>query len=143
MTRIHLLDPHLPAGEVAIRLADAARDRQEQRQRVLGHRGGVGLRRVGDQHTLLCGRGDIDVVRPDPVLADDPELLARADDLGRQLGHPHQHRLHVGHGLGQRLLVGPRPGNGLQAGLLQRLPPDRMDVFRDQNPQLHVSLALS
>ena len=53
-------------------LRDVARERQQQRHRVLGRRDDVGLRRVGHDDAALGGRGHVDVVDPHPGTADDP-----------------------------------------------------------------------
>jgi len=49
----------------AVRLRDVARERQQQRHRVLGRRDDVRARRVDDDDAAFRGRRDVDVVDPD------------------------------------------------------------------------------
>ncbi len=53
---------HLPAGQRGVGLGDVARERQQQRHRVLGGGDHVGLRRVGDDDPALGGGVHVDVV---------------------------------------------------------------------------------
>ena len=52
------------AGERAVRLRHLARQREQQRERVLGGRDHVRLRGVGHDHAALGGRVHVDVVHP-------------------------------------------------------------------------------
>ena len=62
----------LPAAlhERRVRLRHVARDGQQQRDRVLGRRDDVRLRRVADEDAAAGGRGDVDVVDADARPAD-------------------------------------------------------------------------
>jgi hypothetical protein len=59
-----------PGGQRAVRLRDVARQRQQQRERVLGRRDDVRARRVDDDDAALGRRGDVDVVDADAGAAD-------------------------------------------------------------------------
>ena len=70
--------PSLPPIERRVRLRDVAREREQQRHRVLGGGDDVRLRRVGDDDAAL-GRGrDVDVVDADAGAADRPCSFGRA-----------------------------------------------------------------
>ena len=67
-------------------LGHVARERQQQRHRVLGRGDHVRLRRVGDDDPAL-GRGvDVDVVDPDAGPAHRPEPLGPRDQRRVELG---------------------------------------------------------
>ena len=63
--------------EVGVGLRDVARLREQQRDRVLGRREHVRLRRVHDHHAAPGRRGDVDVVEADAGPADDDEVGRR------------------------------------------------------------------
>ena len=67
----------LPALQVGVRLRHVARLREQQRERVLGGREDVRLRRVHDHHAAPRRLGDVDVVEADAGPADDDEVGAR------------------------------------------------------------------
>ena len=59
---------------------------KEQRERVLGRRHDVGLRRVGDDDPALGGGRDVDVVNADAGAADGLQVGGLVDEVGRHLG---------------------------------------------------------
>ena len=59
-----------PVDERGVRLRDVAREREQQRHRVLGRGDDVRLRRVGDDDPALGRGGDVDVVDADAGAAD-------------------------------------------------------------------------
>ena len=68
---------HCPALQVGVRLRHVARLREQQRDRVLGRREDVRLRRVHDHHAAPGRLRDVDVVEADAGPADDDEVGAR------------------------------------------------------------------
>ncbi|MNT23477.1 hypothetical protein D3C72_1588960 [compost metagenome] len=106
-----------------------AREREHQRQGLLGGGDGVAGRRVDHHHTVAGGRGHVDVVDADAGAADDAEVLARLDDLGRDLGLRSHHQGVVIADDGLQLLGGVvgldvHLGDGaqaLEAGLVDRV----------------------
>jgi hypothetical protein len=67
-------------------LRHVAREREQQRERVLGGGDDVGLGRVGDDDPALGGGGDVDVVHPDAGAADRLEVPRVGQDLRGELG---------------------------------------------------------
>ena len=69
----------LACAQALVRLRDVAGEREQQRERVLGRRHDVRLRRVGDDDPALGGGRDVDVVDADAGAADGLEVgrLAR------------------------------------------------------------------
>ncbi len=68
------------------RLGNLSRQRKYQRQRMLGRRDRVSVRRIHHHHTPRCGRFHIDVVHTDPGASDNLELGCRVQQLARHLG---------------------------------------------------------
>ena len=66
-----------------IRLRHPAREREQERDRVLGGGHDIAARRVDDEDAFARGCGDVDVVDPDAGAADDAELAAGVDDRCR------------------------------------------------------------
>ena len=73
-------------GERAVRLRHLARQREQQRERVLGGRDHVRLRRVGDDHAALGGGVDVHVVHPHPGAADGLQALRPGEQVRVELG---------------------------------------------------------
>ena len=73
---------HLPAAEVVVRLRDVASLREQQRERVLGRREDVRLRRVHHHHAAPRRFGDVDVVEADTGPSDDDEVAPGLEHLG-------------------------------------------------------------
>ena len=69
----------LAADQRRVGLRHVARERQQQRHRVLGRGDHVRLRRVGDDDPALGGGVDIDVVHPDAGPANGPEPAGPRD----------------------------------------------------------------
>ena len=65
---------HCAGLEVGVGLRDVAGLREQQRDRVLGGREDVRLRRVHDHHAAPGRRGDVDVVETDAGPPDDDEV---------------------------------------------------------------------
>ena len=111
MAQLHSLKtPRLPAAvtETHKRRANVTRQRQDQAQRVLGHRGGAVIRRIGNDHAALRGSLHINVI---PIAnaekADELEQWALLQHLGIQHRVVEDHRFcltHSGHQL--RLITG-------------------------------------
>ena len=76
----------LAGGQRRVGLRDVARQRQQQRHRVLGGGHDVGLRRVGDDDPALGGGLDVDVVDADPGAPNRAQAGRLLDQLGGQLG---------------------------------------------------------
>jgi hypothetical protein len=72
--------------ERSVGLGDVPRLREHERERVLGGRDDVRLRRVDDHHASTRGGLDVDVVEPDPRARDHLQVLARLDHVRRDLG---------------------------------------------------------
>jgi hypothetical protein len=66
-------------------LGDVAGQREQQRERVLGGRDDVGLRRVGDHDAALGGRGHVDVVDAHAGAADRLQARGLVDQVGGDL----------------------------------------------------------
>ena len=82
----------LPAPQVVVRLRDVARLREQERERVLGSREDVRLRRVHD-HDPAAGRlGDVDVVEADAGPADHDEVTPGFEHLGGHLRRAADHQ---------------------------------------------------
>ena len=64
----------LPRLQIGVRLRHVARLREQQRDRVLGRRQDVRLRRVHHHHAAARRLGDVDVVEADAGPADDDQL---------------------------------------------------------------------
>ena len=114
----------LPAsrGQRRVRLRDVAREREHQRDRVLGRGDDVRLRRVGDDDPAL-GRGrDVDVVDADARAADDPQVVGALDQLRVELrGRADQDAVVGADPLGELLgATSPSPTSTVEALAQQR-----------------------
>ena len=69
-------------ADEAVALGDAAQEREHQRQRELRRRAGEHVRRVGDDDAAAPRRLEVDVVHPDGVVGDDPQLRAGRLEVG-------------------------------------------------------------
>jgi hypothetical protein len=72
-------------GQRGVRLRDVARDREQQRHRVLGRRDDVRARRVDDDDAALRGGGDVDVVDPDAGARDGAQVRRAGEQVGVDL----------------------------------------------------------
>ena len=108
LVHLHPAEPAalpLAALQRRVCLRDVARLREHHRDRVLGRRDDVRLRRVRDDDALLGGRRHVDVVDADPGAADHLQALRALDHVGRQLrGRADHDRVVVGDRAGQLLL---------------------------------------
>jgi hypothetical protein len=121
-----------------VRLRDVARQREHQRDRVLGRRDDVRLRRVGDDDAALGRRGDVDVVDADAGAADHPQLLGAVDEVGGQPGRrADQDPVVVADALGE-LLVGPVEPEVDVELLAQQVDAGVGDLLLDEDPVLLV-----
>src|SRR2546425_7437207 len=68
--------------EPRVRLGDAAHQRQEHAERVLGGGDDVAVRRVADHDAPAGARLDVDVVHADARAPDDPEARRVVEELG-------------------------------------------------------------
>ena len=103
--------PGLPApfARAHERRTDVPREGQDHGQRVLGHRGGAVVRRVGDGDAPARGLGHVDAaVVTDAEKADEAQALTRAQDLGVHLGVVEDDRLGRTQALDQRRAIGRR-----------------------------------
>jgi hypothetical protein len=97
----------LAARERGVRLRDVARERKQQRHRVLGGGDHVRLRRVRDDDPALGRSRDVDVVDPDARTADGPQAGCALDQLGVELGGgPDQDAVVIAEPIGE-LLAAP------------------------------------
>ncbi len=81
----------LPRLQIGVGLRHVARLREQQRERVLGRREDVRLRRVHDHHAAARRFGDVDVVEPDPGAADDDEVVGGSEQFGGDLRRAADH----------------------------------------------------
>ena len=139
---------HLDAGELRalplarcqarVRLRNVARQREQQRHRVLGGGDDVRLRRVGDDDPALGRRGNVDVVHADAGPADHLELLRPLDQLGGDLRRRADD---------QRVVLGDALGDVAVAAdvdvevALEQFDAAGPDVLRDED--LHASRSTS
>ena len=129
----------LPGLEVGVRLRHVARLREQQRERVLGRREDVRLRRVDDHHAAPRRLGDVDVVEADAGPADDDEVGARGEHLGGDLRRAADHQ----RGRARR----PRPSSccrreaglhvDVEAGGAHRVEPAFGERFGDEDAGGH------
>ena len=116
-----------------MRLRDVAREREHQRDRVLGGGDDVRLRRVGDDDAALGGGLDVDVVDADAGAADHPQVVGAADQLGGQLRRrADQDRVVVADALGE-LLVGPVDAEVDVEALAQEVDAGVGDLLLDED----------
>ena len=97
----------LAARQRHVRLRNVAREREQQRHRVLSRRHHVRLRRVGHDDPALGGRRHLDIVDPHAGTPDHAQVGGSLDQLGGQLcGGANQDAV-VGADPLDQLLVGP------------------------------------
>ncbi len=126
----------LPAAvdQRRVGLRDVARQRQHQRDRVLGGRQRVRLRRVADQDAARRGRLDVDVVDARAGPADHAQPRPGCDQLGVDAGGgAHDERVVVADALQQ---LGPvEAGRDVDLGrLAQPVDAGRGDGLGDEDP---------
>ena len=122
--------------------ADVAREREHQRERVLGGRDDVGLGRVADDDAGRGRRRHVDVVDADARAADHAQLGRARDQRGIDLrGRAHDERL----GVGERgREIGARPELEHLAGSAQQLEARVGDRLGDEADGLaHLGSAAS
>ena len=83
--------PRVAPADEAVALGHPPQQRQHQRQRDLGGGSGQHVRRVRDHDPAPAGRLEVDVVHPDGVVGDDPELRAGRLEI-RVVDHDVEHR---------------------------------------------------
>jgi len=134
------LDPHearlLPLAGVGrgVGGADLARDREQERDRVLGGGDGVAERGVHDHDALLGRGGDVDVVDADAGAADDAKPARTAEDLGRHLGRrAHREAVIISDRLGEIGLGETDPLVDLDAAGAEDFGRARAQGVRDQD----------
>ena len=76
---------HLAGLQRGVGLGDVAADGQHEGQRLFGRGHAVGPGRVHDDHAAHGGRFDVNVVDTHAGAADDAQLLARGQHVGRDL----------------------------------------------------------
>ena len=126
----------LPAagGERGVRLRHVAGLGEQQRDRVLGGGDDVRLRGVDHHHAAGGGGGDVDVVEPDAGAADDDQLGAGVEHVGRDLGgRADDQGVRRGHDSEQ--LLGREVGADVDGvpRLTEPIEPTVGDLFGDQN----------
>ena len=116
-----------------MRRRDAAGDREQQRDRLLGGADDVGLRRVDDHHAA-GGRGrDVDVVEPDAGPGDHLQLRRGRERLGVDRGRAaDDERVGLGQRRQQRGAVGAVDVPDLEVRG-QQVEPGGRELFGDQN----------
>ena len=124
---------HLPPVSDSVRLRDVAREREQQRHRVLGGRDDVRLGRVRDDDPAP-GRGrHVDVVHADAGAADHLQPLGAVDQLGGHLrGRADQDAVVVADPLAQLVLV-PVDAEVDVEVLAQQLDPGVADLLLDEH----------
>src|SRR5581483_2131754 len=106
----------LAGPERGIGVRDVAREREHERDGVLGGGDRVPERRIDDDHAALGRRGEVDIVDADAGTADDVQLLRCREDLARHLRlAAHDERL-VGTDGGDQVLGG-QAGADVDLGL--------------------------
>jgi hypothetical protein len=116
-----------------VRLGDVARQREHQRDGVLGGRDDVGLRRVGDDDAALGGRLDVDVVDADPGPADHAQVVGAADQLGGQLRRRADQDPVVAADALRELLVAPVDADVDREALAQHVDAGVGDLLLDED----------
>ena len=95
---------HSPACTARRRLGQPPRDREDQREGEVGRRVRQHVRRAPDRDAALRARLEVDVVRPDRVVGDDPQPRAGVEQRGVDaVGQQAQQALGAGRPLAQRL----------------------------------------
>ena len=119
-----------PAGERAVRLRHLARQRQQQRERVLRGRDHVRLRGVGDDHAALRGGVHVDVVHPHPGPADRLEALRPGEQVRVELGGgADQDAVELADAALELVLVPVEAELHVQAGVAQQLDAGVADLL--------------
>ncbi len=140
------LDPHeavlLPFAGLrrSVGLRDLTRQREHQRDGVLGGGDRIAERRVHHDHALGGRRRNVDVVDADAGAADHPQLLGFLQKLRRHLGGGADGKaVEVADHLGELVLVGAELGleNGVDAAILEDLHGGVGKRIGNQNPGGH------
>ena len=122
------------AGERRVRLRHLARQRQEQRERVLGRGDHVRLRRVRDDHAALRGGVDVDVVHPHAGAAHGLESLGAAQQVRVELGRgADQDAVELADPALELLLVPVEAELDLETGVAQELHARLADLLLDED----------
>jgi len=125
----------LPASglEARVPLRDAAREREQKRERVFGGRHRVAVGRVHHDDAALRRRPDVNVVHADARAADGAQRPGRFEQLRRDLRlAAHDEPLAVAHGLEQFLALQARPLLDREARRTQRFEPALTHVVRNK-----------
>ena len=128
-------------GDIGLR--DLARQRQHQRDRMLGGRDRIAERRVHHDDALGGRRRNVDIVDADAGAADHLEVLRLLEDLGRDLGGGADgETVEVADELGELVLVGAELGLevDLDAAILEDLHGGGRERIGDENFGGHASV---
>ena len=121
-------------GERPVRLRNLAREREQQRERVLGGGDHVGLRRVGHDHAALRGRVHVHVVHPHAGAADGLQPLGALEQVGVELGgRADQDPVELADAPLELLLAPVRADLDLEPGVAQQLDAGVADLLPDQD----------
>ena len=125
----------LARGERHVRLRHVAREREQQRHRVLGGGHDVGLRGVGDDDPALGRRRHVDVVDADPGAPDRTEVRPPVDEvLGELRRRADEDAVVLADALGE-LLVAPVDAEVDVEVLAQERDAGVADLLLDEHPQ--------
>ena len=121
--------------ERLVRLRHLASECQQQRERVLGRRDHVRLRRVRDDHAALGGGVHVHVVHPDPRAAHGLQALGAPEQLRVELRRgADQDAVELADPALELLVVPVDPELHLEAGVAQQLNPRVADLLLDEDP---------
>ena len=137
---MNLFFSHLPAWVERVGLRDLARQRQHQRDRVLGGGDGIAERRVHHDDALGGRRRDVDIVDADAGAADHLQLGRLLQNLRRHLGgRADGEAVVVADQLGELVLVLAERGLevDLDAAILEDLHGGGREGVGDENAGSH------
>ena len=124
-----------------MRLWDVARERQQQRHRVLGGRHHVRLWSVGDDDSVFGGGLDVHVVDAHTRTADHPQVAGAVDQLRRHLrGRADQDAVIGADTLGELVIAPLDPHLDVEV-LAQQIDAGLADLLLDEHLQAPVAIA--
>jgi hypothetical protein len=123
----------LARDQRSVRLRDVAREREQQRDGVLGRRHDVRLWRVGDDDAAARRRRHVDIVDTDPRPPDHLQVAAALDQIGGHLrGRADQDPVELADPRGERVGIPIESGLDVEV-LLEQLDARFADVLGDQH----------